>query len=178
VAGRNPVQAVKAFAEPIQRALTCFAHGKVTTDTYSPDAQGILAFNRGEDVELNGSGISISVTMRYRIKRPPNPPLRSKPWKVSTEGWAYHIRNSSGTLAEFHWHPDLTPDVLFPHVHVASDTERRHYPTGRVLVEDVLNFAVECGATPRQPRNWKDVCSVNIENFGKGATWGHIHPPV
>lgn len=164
--------------EPIQRALTCFADGKVTTDTFKPGVTGVLVFNKGEDVVLNGSAkVHIYVSMRYRVVRLDDPPLRSKPWKVSTEGWAHHVSDRHvSTIAEFHWHPELTPDILFPHVHVASDAERRHYPTGRVLVEDVLNFAVECGAEPWHPRKWAGVSKANVENFGKGATWGTTHP--
>jgi hypothetical protein len=178
VAGRTASDAVKAFVEPIQLALTCFADGKVTTDSFKADTPGVLVFNRGEDVALNGAArVHLSVSMRYRVVKLSEPPLKSKPWKVSTTGWVYHLSDrDKQSIVEFHWHPELTVDVPFPHVHVASDAERRHYPTGRVLIEDVLNCAVECGAEPKRPRKWAAVCKANVENFGKGATWGSTHP--
>jgi len=178
VAGRTPVAAVKAFAGPIQRALGCFAHGKVTVDSYDPDTEGVLKFNRADDIVLNGSArVSLSVTMRYRIVKMRSFSSPGKPWKVSTTGWIYTLKEQSGDLiADFHWHPAITPGIPFPHVHPANEVVKRHIPTGRVLVEDVLTLAVECGSAPTDGDKWKTIRSRNIENFAKGATWGVKQP--
>lgn len=178
MAGRNPVAAVKAFAAPIQHALACFAHGKVTVDSYDPDTEGVLKFNRADDVVLNGSArVSLSVTMRYRIVKVRSLAAPGKPWKVSTTGWIYTLKEQAGDLiADFHWHPAITPGIPFPHVHPANEVVKHHIPTGRVLVEDVLTLAVECGANPTDAAKWERIRSRNIENFGKGATWGAKQP--
>lgn len=176
MAGRTPTDAVQAFADPIQTALTCFVPGKVIVNSYDPDVEGVLHLNRAEDIRLKGSGrIHLYATMRYRIWKPEEPADSSKPWKVSTTGWIYELKDRDlVSIVEFHWHPGITPDVPFPHLHTPADGRvRRHYPTGRVLIEDVLNCAVECGAEPADPEKWADVFRTNVENFGKGATWGN-----
>ena len=177
MAGRNAVAAVKAFTGPIQRALTCFAHGRVSVDSYDPESEGILQFNRADDVALNGPGeISLSVAMRYRIVKTRSLASPGKPWKVSTTGWIYALKAGGAAVADFHWHPTITPQIPFPHVHASSDRERRHLPTGRVLIEDLLTLAVECGAQPAEPEKWEGIRARNLENFGKGATWGFKAP--
>jgi hypothetical protein len=173
VAGRNPTEAVKAFAEPIQRALTCFAHGKVTADSYDPATEGVLRFNRSEDVPLEGGKVAVSITMRYQIVRARTIATPTKPWKVSTTGWIYAVTRQDGTkIVDFHWHPAITPLIPFPHLHAPSEPDKRHFPTGRVLIEDVLVLAVECGAQPRDSAKWDKVREANVGNFGKAATWG------
>jgi hypothetical protein len=174
VAGRTKPKAVEAFAEPIQRALTCFAHGKVVADTFEADTDGVLQFNGADDVRLNGPGrIHVSILMRYRIIRFEDERNPGKPWKIHTTGWIYELKDRDLVpIVEFHWHPQLTPRIPFPHLHPHGPIVRYHYPTGRVLIEDVLNMAVECGAEPIDPAKWDDVFSANVENFAKGATWG------
>ena len=108
--------------------------------------------------------------MRYQIVESG---VEQLPWKVHTTGWAYSLLDRhQDPVIDFHWHPELTPDVQFPHLHVYSEPDRRHFPTGRVLIEDVLGLAVEMGAEPRDLEKWQRVSQKNVENFKKGATWG------
>jgi len=177
VAGRTPAEAVKAFTAPIQKALTCFADGHVAANSYKPGEEGVLQFNDADDVQLNGAGrVCLIVSMRYQIVRQVDPPEASKPWKTSTTGWAYHLgkvhRGKVLPIAQFHWHPERTPGIPYPHVHIPTDAEKRHIPTGRVLLEDVLKLAIEAGAIPRDQAKWDDVLQENVGNFAKGATWG------
>ena len=68
MAGKTPAKAVRAFTSPIQSALTCFADGRVQVDSYNPAVEGVLQFNGGDAVKLNGSSrIHIFVSMRYQI---------------------------------------------------------------------------------------------------------------
>lgn len=180
MAGRTPAAALEAFTTPIKDALGCFARGRVSVDSYDPDVEGKLSFNGSDDILLNGAGrVTLSVLMRYRlVKRRAPVASPGKPWKVSTTGWIYTLKDLHHSLiADFHWHPHVTPDIMFPHVHPANETTRRHVPTGRVLIEDVLTLAVECGAEPDDMDKWRTIRERNLENFGKGATWGFRHPP-
>lgn len=172
MAGRTPSEAIRAFTSPIQAALTCFADGRVSVDQYTTGAVGVLTFNRSADVLLNGPGkVTLSVAMRYRIVD--NVGAATKKWKVSTVGWIYTLKDGGGALiADYHWHPEITPDIAFPHLHAPDDASRRHLPTGRVLIEDVLSLAVESGAQARDPAKWERVRELNVANFAKGATWG------
>jgi hypothetical protein len=76
---------------------------------------------------------------------------------------------------DYHWHLQQTPGIQFPHLHPGEPLAGKHYPTGRVLIEDVLLFALECGAEPLDPAKWERVRKRNLENFAKGATWGVSH---
>jgi hypothetical protein len=171
VAGKTPPKAVRAFTSPIQSALTCFVDGRVQVDSYDPAVEGVLQFNGGDAVKLDGSPrLHLFISMRYKIVESG---VAQKPWKIHTTGWAHSLLNRrQEPVVDFHWHPDLTPDIQFPHLHVYSEPDRRHFPTGRVLIEDVLCLAVEMGAVPRDGAKWQRVSRKNIENFKKGATWG------
>lgn len=113
MAGRTPNEAVKAFAKPIQTALTCFADGRVQVDSYDPGVEGVLQFNGAEPVRLRGaSRVHLQVAMRYCII---NNDEAQKPWKVHTIGWAYSLLNSDKELVvDFHWHLRSRQTSHFP----------------------------------------------------------------
>lgn len=170
MAGRNPTAAVKAFVSPIQEALGLFASGRVTADTYKADIVGILTFNGGEVVKLRGGGkVGLSVTMNYRIIADED--AERGPWKVTTVGYMYDLRLDDRSLYEYHWHPISASHEVRPHLHCAA-VDKGHIPTGRVMIEDVLNLAVQCGAKPNNMGRWKALDKLNREKFGRGATWG------
>ncbi|MGV0041289.1 hypothetical protein [Mycobacterium colombiense] len=169
MAGRNPTAAVKAFVAPIQEALGFFASGNVTADTYKADTVGVLVFNGGDIVQLRGGKVGLSVSMRYRIVQTDEP--GRGPWKVSTVGYMYELQFDGKTLYEYHWHPISKSHEVRPHLHCAA-VGKGHLPTGRVMIEDVLNLAVHHGAKPNSMRNWKKLDQLNRERFARGASWG------
>lgn len=169
MAGDTPAQAVVAFVEPLQEALSCFVSTKVTADRYDPYAVGVLTVARGEWVRLPGPArISLSAQMRYEIVETDDP--GKGPWKVSTRTWIHHLKNADGVVRyAYHWHPDV--NVADPHVHV--DDDRLHVITGRIMLEDVLQLATEMGVEPVDQAAWEDLRRRNREAFHRGATWGH-----
>lgn len=178
MAGRTPHEAVRRFSAPIQRALTCFADGRVSADSSSPADEGVLSFNKADYVKLNGTGrVHLSIGMRYRIVSNENPDEPKLPWKVHTTSYAYSLHDARDKpIVDYHWHPHLTVDIPFPHLHIDTLPKRVHFSTGRVLIEDVLRLAVECGAEPLDPVKWKRVMRENVRNFEKSATWGRQPP--
>lgn len=119
-------------------------------------------------MRLPGPGrVSIELLMNYRVYEHPDP--SRGPWKVSTTGWIYHLFDQRDTAqVQYHWHP--RHNVGFPHLHHGDGG--LHYPTGRVLVEDVLLAATELGATPGDDSRWAEVQEQNRAMFVRGATWG------
>lgn len=169
MAGRNPTAAVKAFVEPIQGALGLFASGKVVVNQYKPGIKGILLFNDGDVVRLRGNNkVGLSVNMHYEIV--PAEAGRG-PWKVSTVGYMYELHVDDKALYEYHWHPISDSHETRPHLHCGA-VGKGHIPTGRVMIEDVLNLAVELGAKPNNVSRWKALDQLNREKFARGATWG------
>lgn len=170
MAGRNPAAAVRAFVDPIQTALGLFASGKVTADSYKPEDVGILAFNSGDIVKLRGGGkVALSVSMRYRIVQTDE--ADRGPWKVTTVGYMYELQLDTTALYEYHWHPISKSHEVRPHLHCAA-VGKGHIPTGRVMIEDVLNLAVQHGAEPNDADRWMELDKLNREKFARGATWG------
>lgn len=168
MAGKTPAEAVKAFIGPIQDALGLFASGKVTADTYKPDVLGLLVFNGGEVVKL-ANKVGLRVTMQYRIAESDDA-VRG-PWKVRTAGYMYGLRVDGEKLYDYHWHPISKSHEERPHLHCAA-VGKSHVPTGRVMIEDVLNLAIELGAEPNDRTRWKELDQLNREKFARGATWG------
>jgi hypothetical protein len=170
VAGKTPAAAVKAFVAPIQDALGLFASGKVLVDTYKADTVGILTFNGGEVVKLRGGNkVGLSVSMQYQIVEVDD--AERGPWKVSTVGYMYDLLLDGKALYEYHWHPISKSHEVRPHLH-CSAVEKCHIPTGRIMIEDVLNLAIRYGAKPNATKRWKELDQLNREKFARGATWG------
>ena len=178
MAGNTRNAAVKAFTKPIQDALVCFVDGKVTADTYDTDSEGVLTFNRATPTRLPGSvRIHITISMRYRVVRAPDE--ARGPWKVSTTGWIYDVLDrDEARIVAYHWHPISDSHAKHPHMHVTELGDKRHFPTGRVLIEDVLQLAVDLGAKPRDETKWSEIAERNRSNFALAATWGIGHPSV
>lgn len=170
MAGRTPAKAVRAFVEPIQDALGLFASGKVTIDTYKADVVDVLTFNDLNVVKLRGGGkVGLRVSMRYRIVESDD--AERGPWKVTTLGCMYGLQIDGAKLYDYHWHPISESHEVRPHVH-CSAVGKLHIPTGRVMIEDVLNLAVQHGAEPNDMTRSKEIDKLNREKFARGATWG------
>ncbi len=101
------------------------------------------------------------------------------PYKVKTVSYFYAIENRrQQELAAYHWHPEGT-DVAFPHIHfgkgVIKDTthslQEKHYPTGRISVEEFLMLAVrEFGVRPIKAE-WKTILGETQGRFDQWKTW-------
>jgi hypothetical protein len=108
--------------------------------------------------------------MSYQIVEVPG---NLGPFKVSTVGWIYHLSDAQGAdLIGYHWHPISDSHAKNPHLHDFAHDDKRHYPTGRVLIEEVLDLAIEYGAMPRDPIEWRDIAAENREKFELSASWG------
>jgi len=49
---------------------------------------------------------------------------------------------------------------------------KHHVPTNRIMIEDVLAFAVDHGAEPRDRQLWDEINEANRAKFARGASWG------
>ncbi len=116
----------------------------------------------------------------------------SKSPRLTTREYIYKIsayeNDDKKPLYEFHWHPDnidpvtLEPKPLgageqaaiaFPHIHVRATNNRfvnlnkKHIPSGRVAIEDVLHFLIsECKIAPNR-EDWEQVLLDSRKQFGE-----------
>lgn len=164
---RSVNDAVRDFAEPLQRSLTAFAQGNLSVGHVCEGKPLALDFNGAAPTSLKTvpgvPGVSITITLRVVPKNN----------TVTTLSWAHGVYVNDEERLFFHWHPDVTPQIPFPHVHV--DRHEPHIPTGRILVEDVLIAAMEFGALP-VAGDWKERFRESAGAFGRSATWGQRAP--
>jgi hypothetical protein len=176
MAGRKPAEAVKAFADPIQRAVSAVLNAYVNVGQgYHPGTRHVLFFNDGGPIEARGTRpLLINITHQYKIVEWLDDDDRG-PWKVATAGWAYHVGDTDGDLIGYHWHPW---DVPFPHVHTyfakrlkASQWAEMHFPTGRISIEEFFRLLVrEFGLVPHTD-NWDDVLGETEAAYRRWRTW-------
>jgi len=185
MAGRTPADAFKAFREPIQRAVACFAHTRVSGNVLAPGRRGVLTLNSGEPLTIKSRATTIEITcsISYEIRKTNLSGLG--PWKVSTLGYIHTVLLNGDLAVEFHWHPEDGSNVWYPHVHPrlagpGRDRGGMHIPSGRVLVEDVLIFAQERGAIPLKD-DWEGIVGDIKSRVAVSASWGAptsmIHKP-
>src|ERR1700733_5403343 len=95
-------------------------------------------------------------------------PTARNNYLVSTKSYLYSILDADKkNLIGFHYHPELDEDpVMHPHIHVYADADKRfadfnlhkrHIPSGRVALEDVIEWLIlELGVQTKQP-NWQKI---------------------
>jgi hypothetical protein len=99
-------------------------------------------------------------------------------WKVTTDGYAYHVRLSeepSGELFQWHWHPQRHREEC--HLHVGaispflSDLHKKHIPSHRIAFEEVLLFLIrEIHVLPIRS-DWEAILADSQARFEAFRTW-------
>jgi hypothetical protein len=186
VPGRTPADAVKAFLEPIQLALSCIAHGKITVTPGgygSTEREHVWAVNRVNGAVLPGCGLRLRGSMRYQIV--PTAEGEDLPFRCTTRGYIYAIEHvgSGQEIAAWHWHPNSA--YTAPHLHVGSSqlesdatlTGRAHLGSGRTSFEAVVRSAVELGAKPIR-EDWEHQLDLTRGVFEIYRSWGTTPPEV
>jgi len=157
---------VAQFAEPLQRALTAFAHGSLSAEVPAVGGQTTIVFNDHTPTPLrvaDGPPVAISISLKIRLDDREGEPY------VKTVGWSHAVFVDGVDRLRYDWHPFVTPLIPFPHVHI--EDAKAHVPTGRILVEDVLVAALEYGALPLS-KDWKDRLRTAKSAFEATAEWG------
>jgi hypothetical protein len=164
LAGRNPAEAVRNFVHPLQRTISCISKAVLLPKGHDPNK--IHALTLGEPVALRGGeGLTLSVSQRYRVVRASG---KRGPWKASTVAYIYALGNSKGEIIAYHWQPDTQPE---PHLHARQLGKRRHIPSGRVSLEQVIRLGIEeYGVKPIRD-DWDAVLSAGHNAFVKWRTW-------
>lgn len=124
----------------------------------------------------NGHKLFIDISQEIQ-----QPNVRNN-YLVSTKSYMYSILDAKNKeLIGFHYHPELDDDpIIHPHIHVYADADqrfaefnlhKRHIPSGRVALEDVLEWLiVEMQVKPRQS-NWQKVLQLTRRKFKQNCTW-------
>jgi len=177
LAGRTPHEALHAFIDPLQRALSCMTRAVLV---YRPPWPGhVQALGVSEEpIQLRhtagGQAPSLYVEQQYDLVEVPG---ERGPWKVSTLAYRYRIDSAAGDeLALWHWHPKDRQDRphRYPHPHLHAQVEQLaglHLPTGRVSLESILRLLLnEFDVRPRR-EDWQDVLAACEAAFERWRTW-------
>ena len=179
MAGRTPPEAVQNFVDPLQEALGCITRAPVRAGGYGPpDVLHDIILGTGDPVPLRGgSGLSLTVRMRYRIVRAEG---ERGPWKVSTAAYEYTFTGVDGReVLAYHWQPGGASHVDSPHLHLGAGSgiadprlASAHLPSGRVSLESIVRLAIEAfGVTSLRGREWPTILERGERAFNAWKTW-------
>ena len=87
-------------------------------------------------------------------------------YRITTRSYHYAVstdKDSKESLIVWDWHPGISPDRPYPHIHVplvdpTGKGARLHIPTGRrVTIEQIVSFLIEeMDVVPAVPE-WKEI---------------------
>lgn len=165
--GRTAAEAVNNYLVRLQDALSLVTTSIVTASAYHDSGTTeALTLNRWQPVRLRSRSPILALRMAEWYRFVPSSEARSaERWRVAVVGYAYAIEEweSEQELLVFHRQPDQPGDLQEPHLQIGAAAGglpllvNAHVPTGRVLLPDVLRFAVaELGVTPRRD-DWPTV---------------------
>ncbi len=168
-------EALQAYSEEIQKVVSCITNEvfyctKTERDRLNFSVGGGFFRVPRED------NTYLYVDINQEIEDPTNS------GKVTTKYYLYSIADAEGKdLIGFHFHPDLTEDpILYPHIHayakddkrfLSLDLQRKHIPSGRVALEDVIRWLIsELKVKPKRD-DWDEILTKAKERFIEIRSW-------
>ena len=163
--GRTPTAAVHSLRDALQLALSCVTNGVLITSQggHAPAAAAHMLSLQGSPVRLAGEArVALTVAHWYRLEEYIG--VR-EPWRVQTTGYDYRLDGADGReIASYHWHPEGASHVVSPHLHLGAgagalrrELTRAHFPTGWVMLPEVLRLAVETFSVRPLRRDWSAI---------------------
>lgn len=121
----------------------------------------------------SGDDIVLSVSQQYEIAE------RDQGFRVRTLMYSYKIDNWSDghEIMAYHWHPEER--VRYPHLHLSygamigmKDLLTAHVPTGRIALEDVIQFLIESLKAMPAKEQWETRLEESRQRFRDQRSWG------
>ena len=114
--------------------------------------------------------------MRYQIKEARGTNDERGPWKVSTTAYYYAVHNGhQREILAYHWHPNVGPK--YPHLHLSKASNittvlsKKHIPTRRIALEEMLRFLIEeLGVKPLRD-NWSQTLESTFKAHERYRSW-------
>jgi hypothetical protein len=182
VPAKNPNQADSEFAYYFRESLSVVTNSYLTAGREADER--VLLYEPPVKLERKrGDPLYMAVTQTYRISEV------AGQYKASTTSYSYELLvkkdGNLETIAEFHWHPDTTRNLKWPHVHIKGNSaegelDRKHFPTARLAIEDFLRFLIrDFEVRPRLAHTeWKEILTRNKREFVDGASWLYWKPLI
>jgi hypothetical protein len=157
--GRTPAEALRAFLDPLRRALTVLdGHANLTLNSRGGVRQGgryAWSLNAGDGMDLGSIGL-FQASMNFEIVDS-DPAQHDEDhqgrFRCSSRSYNYKLSTRRGhDLWRIHWHPTGVSPTKEPHLHLPPDLDR-HLPTGRITFEKALMWLIEYDAPTRCDRD-------------------------
>ncbi len=162
--GSSPAEALNAYLSILHRVLSCVTREVLQVASYQPaDTPQSLFLNGFEQARLQSGQLPLAlrIAQQFQLARLDDVP-RSERWRVTITEYHYAVEvpePAGDEILAFHWHPErrVIADrrlVSWPHLHIGDGelrrmhlTHRKHIPTQRVAMEDVLEFIIDDAVT-------------------------------
>jgi hypothetical protein len=119
----------------------------------------------------------LSITQTYRVVKSQDGTTRA-----NSTGYSYGLLAKQNgefhAIVEFHWHPEDTVNLKWPHLHVIANSKdgelsRVHFPTARICIEDFIRLLIrDFDVKPRLPYDeYKRILMKNKAAFVDKANW-------
>lgn len=158
--GSSRASTAREFAALIQEALNVLGPAKVTISAGT--AVGVYGLIVNGDSGLTRGGLRLGVRMTYQVV------TDQDDWSIWTLGYQYTVsrveRGLPREVVAYHWN-----DEQHPHAHFQGS--REHYPTSRILVEDVIGFCVEELGWRPTGEDWREVLLATRGHFQVHRRW-------
>jgi hypothetical protein len=155
VPGRTEYEAVQNYLTPVIdgiRVLSPTAHliPSPGSRNYSVGAEGYWRLGDENGLALrsqDGRTLTFTASQAYRIVEcdPAKHDMSLGCYRVTTTMYMYGLASEGSKLWDIHWHPDGQGDEWRPHLHLP---DREHLPTGRLTIEDAVEWCVRFGVEP------------------------------
>ena len=157
---RTPREAFAAAVADVTRVYLCVTNAYIDARTSVARENGLfaLALNRSDLVRLRAP-VPLALTMRQYLRA-----VRIEHgWYIRLAAYWYALRDERHEILAYHWHPEQTPNVPFPHLHLEAgagiqrdELTRAHLPTGFVPLAAVLRLTItDFGAEPLRD-DWQE----------------------
>lgn len=148
--GRTPQEAIRAYTEPLQAAVSCLpGSGKILVSSAKvrkAGDEGAWILNGDEGLPVPHIGL-LQARQHFKLMTTDTtlPSLSAGKFRVATLSYLYSLRLDSGDHEIcWHWHPSGTSKEHRPHMHL-SFSGNAHLPCARTTFEDVVESCLEIG---------------------------------
>ncbi len=175
--------AIKNYLNELQKIVSCVA-SEVCYVYPNNSGRQVLAWSGTDPSDpqplmlkrKNNSKLFIDISQEIQQ------PNARNDYLVSTKSYMYSILDAEKKdLIGFHYHPELDDDpVMHPHIHVYADADKRfadfnlhkrHIPSGRVALEDVIEWLIVELEVKALRSNWQQILQTTRKKFKRICTW-------
>jgi hypothetical protein len=172
--GRRPADAIRAYIDPLQSAVSCLsgvAKIVMSERVRVIGDQGAWILNSPAGMPLDGFG-TLFAQQRFELvptTADVHPDYERLPYRVSTREYIYRVVMDCGHEMRWHWHPMGNSHESRPHIHPSFNL-KAHIPGPRYTLEEVIEACIELGAK-RACDDWRERLADTGERHKKHRTW-------